>query len=118
MAFFKSKIIQGVTCALDHLDPFSFSIVVEGKARIVAERFSPHCFTESLTPRHSLDLRYTHKNETCAFNCDRHILSKLLPAIIVTLCNRTVICPKPVIISCCARIPLLDLSVPIWCFSK
>ena len=90
MAFFTSKIIQGVTYTLGHLDPFSFSIAIEGKKRIVAVRFSLHCFTEGLTPRHSPDLRYTHNGEIRAFDFDRHILSKLLPTIIQTLGNRSV----------------------------
>jgi hypothetical protein len=90
MATFHPKKIRGKTYTLEHLEPFSFTLETDVGPRVVAVRFSCHCFTEDITPAHTPDLRYTHGHETRAFDFDRHDLSKLLPQMISELGRRSV----------------------------
>lgn len=90
MATFDPKTIRGKTYTLEHLEPFSFTLETDAGPRVVAVRFSCHCFTEEITPAHTPDLRYTHRHETRAFDFDRHELSKLLPQMISELGRRSV----------------------------
>jgi hypothetical protein len=90
MAIFNPKTIRGKTYTLEHLEPFSFTLETEAGPRVVAVRFTCHCFTEEITPAHTPDLRYTHDHETRAFAFDRHELSKLLPQLISELGSRSV----------------------------
>lgn len=85
MATFHPKTIRGKTYTLEHLEPFSFTLKTDAEQRVVAVRFTCHCFTEELTPAHTPDLRYTHGHETRAFDFERHELSKLLPQMISEL---------------------------------
>jgi hypothetical protein len=94
MATFHPKTIRGKTYTLEHLEPFSFTLKTDAGPRVVAVRFSCHCFTEDITPAHTPDLRYTHGRETRAFAFDRHKLSKLLPQMLSELGSRSVYMSK------------------------
>lgn len=94
MPTFHAKKIRGKTYSLDHLEPFSFTLETEAGPRVVAVRFTCHCFTEELTRDHTPDLRYTHAHETRAFDFNRHELSKLLPQMLRELGSRSVYMSK------------------------
>ena len=58
MPTFRPKTIRGTTYTLDHLEPFRFTLKTDAGPRVVAVRFSCHCFTESLTPAHTKGLEF------------------------------------------------------------
>lgn len=90
MAHFKNKTIKGQVYDLSHLEPFNFEIDTQEKKVSVRVEFSCHCFTETLDSKHTPDLKYTHNQETRAFDPERYRLSLKLPELIQTLGNQSV----------------------------
>lgn len=82
---FRNITIQGTVYDMAHLNPFRFTVTVEGRDYVVGVEFSAHCFTEELKDHHTPDYRYTHDEETRAFDIERHRLSHQLPIIIGNL---------------------------------
>lgn len=90
MAFFRSKSFGGNTYALDHLDPFTLTVVEGDKSYRVHVQFGHHCFTEERLSWHSHDRKYEHNRETRSFCTVRYAASQRLPGIISGLVDKSV----------------------------